>query len=127
MPLQAYCSRKGVEPETYRYVYDREYINPEAWPSLLEMEDNDSIDSFIAGGQLEQCSLKLIGTRLNKTAKLQQICVGSISVEVLADVVIFGGGTVLWQTMPLPGNHACSSRLMTRASITVMSVVDVQR
>ena len=45
--LQAYCSRKEVAPETYRYVYDGEYINPEAWPSLLEMEDNDSIDSFI--------------------------------------------------------------------------------
>lgn len=45
--LQAYCGRKNVEPNTFRYVFDGEFINPEAWPSLLEMEDNDSIDAFI--------------------------------------------------------------------------------
>ena len=36
-----------MEPNTFRYVFDGEFINPEAWPSLLEMEDNDSIDAFI--------------------------------------------------------------------------------
>jgi small ubiquitin-related modifier len=46
LTLQAYCSKKGVEPGSFRFVFNGERINPQAWPGLVDMVDDDMIDAF---------------------------------------------------------------------------------
>ena len=44
--MQAYCSKKGVEAGSFRFVFDGNRICPQAWPGELGMEDDDVIDAF---------------------------------------------------------------------------------
>jgi hypothetical protein len=46
--MQAYCSQKGVEPGTYKFVtYEGQILNSDMWPSYYRMENDDVLDSLI--------------------------------------------------------------------------------
>jgi Ubiquitin-2 like Rad60 SUMO-like len=46
LTLQAYCIKKGVEPGSFKLCFNGERINPQAWPGLVDMVDDDLIDAF---------------------------------------------------------------------------------
>mmetsp|Transcript_21954 Transcript_21954/g.49644 ORF Transcript_21954/g.49644 Transcript_21954/m.49644 type:complete len:131 (-) Transcript_21954:13-405(-) len=43
----AFGERKGVETNTFRFLYDGDRIGPEASPASLGLEENDVIDAFL--------------------------------------------------------------------------------
>ncbi|XP_067664147.1 small ubiquitin-related modifier 2-A-like [Haliotis asinina] len=44
--MSAYCQRVGIQAQQVRFRFDGNPINESDSPSLLEMEDGDSIDVF---------------------------------------------------------------------------------
>merc|ERR1712244_136700 len=44
--MGAYCNRAGIQTGVVRFRFDGNPINDEDTPSMLEMEDGDSIDVF---------------------------------------------------------------------------------
>lgn len=44
--MSAYCDRTGVKVDSMRFRFDGQPINETDTPSMLEMEDGDSIDVF---------------------------------------------------------------------------------
>ena len=45
--MDAYCSRKGVDLASYRFLFDGNRINDDDTPEKLGMEDMDSIDAML--------------------------------------------------------------------------------
>lgn len=45
--IQAYCERKGIAPNSVRFLFDGSRIPVGATPESLQMEDNDSIDALL--------------------------------------------------------------------------------
>ncbi|XP_074650247.1 small ubiquitin-related modifier 3-like [Tubulanus polymorphus] len=44
--MQAYCDRQGVSYKQVRFVFDGNRVNEGDTPSLLEMDDEDTIEVF---------------------------------------------------------------------------------
>lgn len=45
--LQAFCERKGWNPQEVRFAFDGQRVNDDMSPEDLGMENNDSIDAFL--------------------------------------------------------------------------------
>lgn len=45
--MDAYCERQGKSPDSVRFLYDGERVQPTDTPQKLEMEDGDAIDVMI--------------------------------------------------------------------------------
>ena len=45
--FDAYLQRKGLGPNTMKFMFDGSKIANDATPASLEMEDNDTIDAFL--------------------------------------------------------------------------------
>ncbi|BAM79244.1 ubiquitin-like protein Smt3 [Cyanidioschyzon merolae strain 10D] len=45
--MDAYCTRKGVDLHSYRFLFDGNRINEDDTPEKLGMEDMDSIDAML--------------------------------------------------------------------------------
>ncbi|KAI7843912.1 hypothetical protein COHA_002454 [Chlorella ohadii] len=45
--LNAFCSKKSVDPAQVRFVFEGERVNPQSSPQDLGMEDGDTIDAFL--------------------------------------------------------------------------------
>jgi hypothetical protein len=45
--IDAYCQRQSKSPDSIRFLYDGQRIQPEATPEDLEMENNDIIDAVL--------------------------------------------------------------------------------
>jgi small ubiquitin-related modifier len=52
--FNAYAVRKGVQPNSLRFLLDGERINEDDTPKMLELEDQDQIDCVLeqSGGGL---------------------------------------------------------------------------
>lgn len=45
--FNAYASRKGVDPNSLRFLLDGDNVDPNATPKMLELEDQDQIDAVL--------------------------------------------------------------------------------
>lgn len=45
--FNAFCSRKALQPDAVRFLFDGSRINPNQTPKDLDMEDGDSIDAMM--------------------------------------------------------------------------------
>lgn len=45
--IQAFCSRKAVDPQQVRFIYDGQRILPSQTPADFDMENDDTIDAFL--------------------------------------------------------------------------------
>lgn len=45
--FNAFCSRKALQPDAVRFLFDGTRINPTQTPKDLDMEDGDSIDAMM--------------------------------------------------------------------------------
>jgi len=45
--IDAYCQRQAIDPNSIRFLYDGNRIQPEQSPKDLEMSDNDVIDAVL--------------------------------------------------------------------------------
>lgn len=45
--INAYCVRKGIVPNSVRFLYDGKRITPDSTPEFLRMEDDDIIDVMV--------------------------------------------------------------------------------
>jgi small ubiquitin-related modifier len=52
--FDTYAQRRGVQPDSLRFLLDGERIEPDQTPKMLELEDQDQIDAVLAqnGGSL---------------------------------------------------------------------------
>ena len=46
--MEAYAQRKGIQATSLRFMLDGELIKEDQTPKMLELEDNDQIDCFLA-------------------------------------------------------------------------------
>lgn len=45
--FETYASRKGVQPNSLRFMLDGDRIGPEQTPKMLELDDQDQIDCML--------------------------------------------------------------------------------
>ena len=45
--INAFCSKKSVDPHQVRFVFDGQRVNPQSSPEAEGMEDGDTIDAFL--------------------------------------------------------------------------------
>ncbi|PNH08074.1 Ubiquitin-like protein pmt3/smt3 [Tetrabaena socialis] len=70
--FNAYCGKKGMSPDTVRFLFDGSRLTPDQTPEALAMEDGDSIDCVIE--QLQPAKLagrEVSGRRLSRGALRQ--------------------------------------------------------
>lgn len=46
--MEAYAQRKGIQATSLRFMLDGEVVREDQTPKMLELEDNDQIDCFLA-------------------------------------------------------------------------------